>query len=175
LPLIMTVRTRNVRVLGQLADVRPAAVAGPKRLAILASHEDRCLTELLARCRDGEIDAEVVLVLSDHNDLRDAVEAFGVRYHRVRLDRERRPVGEIDALRRLRGACDLVVLAGFEPGVSTTFLHRVGVPVMAQRTSRAGYLTVEGAHAPVDRDLARAVEWHCDDRRSGSRTSDFLR
>jgi formyltetrahydrofolate hydrolase len=150
----MAVRTRTVRVLAQLAEVRPPAA--PKRLAILASRDARCVTELLARCRDGEIDAEVVLVLSDHNDLRDAVEAFGVRYHRVRLDRERRPIGEIDALRRLRGACDLVVLAGFEPGVSTTFLHRVGVPVMAQRTSRAGYLTVEGAYAPVDRDLARA-------------------
>src|SRR3954462_8594664 len=41
-----------------------------KRVAILVSREDHCLQELLWRRRRAELDAELVLVASNHEDLR---------------------------------------------------------------------------------------------------------
>src|SRR5436305_4593355 len=46
----------------------------PKRMAILVSREEHCLLDLLWRWRRGELEAEAVLVISNHPDLRDAVE-----------------------------------------------------------------------------------------------------
>ena len=48
--------------------------ARPKRIAILVSRYDHCLQELLWRWRRGELDAEIVLVASNHPDLREATE-----------------------------------------------------------------------------------------------------
>src|SRR5436305_745099 len=57
--------------------------ARPKRVALLASRSDHCLNDLLWRGRRGELEAEVVLVASNHDDLRRDVEAFGIPYHHV--------------------------------------------------------------------------------------------
>src|SRR5437660_5361214 len=54
-----------------------------KRVAIMVSKYDHCLYDLLWRGRRGELDAEFVLVVSNHPDLRDAVEGFGLPYHHV--------------------------------------------------------------------------------------------
>jgi formyltetrahydrofolate deformylase len=101
-----------------------------KRIAILVSREDHCLQELLWRWRRGELDAEITLVASNHNDLRAATEAFGLPYHYVRVDRERKPEAEAELLQVLDGRCDLVVLARYMQILSRDFLDRVGVPLI---------------------------------------------
>src|SRR5436305_8632994 len=57
--------------------------AQPKRVAVLASRADHCLMDLLWRWRRGELEAEVVMVISNHEDLRRDVEGFGLPYHHV--------------------------------------------------------------------------------------------
>ena len=58
---------------------RLARVSGPRRLAVLASREDHCLLDVLWRASRGELDAEVAVVISNHETARRAVEGFGVR------------------------------------------------------------------------------------------------
>ena len=185
----------------------------PKRIAILVSRYDHCLQELLWRWRRGELDAEIVLVASNHDDLREATERFGLPYHYVPVDRDRKPQAEAALLELLDGNCDLIVLARYMQILSGGFLERVGVPIInihhsflpafagagpyEQAKERgvkligatAHYVTEELDAGPIieqdvirvsHRDdvdtlvrlgaeiersvLARAVQWHCQDR-----------
>ncbi len=104
--------------------------ARPKRIGVLASREDHCLQELLWRWRRAELDAEVVLVASNHPDLAPVAESFGLPYHHVPVDPQSKPQAEAQLLAILDGRCDLVVLARYMQVVSGEFLDRVGVPLI---------------------------------------------
>jgi formyltetrahydrofolate deformylase len=103
----------------------------PKRVAILVSKEDHCLQDLLYRWRRAELNAEVVLVASNHPDHREVVEALGLPYHHVPVSsKDDKPESERRLLEILDGDCDLVVLARYMQILSGDFLRRVGVPVI---------------------------------------------
>jgi formyltetrahydrofolate deformylase len=104
--------------------------AQPKRVAILVSREDHCLQELLWRKRRGELDAELLLVASNHDDLRSDVEAFGLPYHHVPVAAGAKAEAEARLLELLAGRCDLVVLARYMQILSGDFLERLGAPVI---------------------------------------------
>ncbi len=67
-----------------------------KRVAIMVSREDHCLSDLLWRWRNGQLGGEIVAVISNHHDLREQVEAVGLPFHHVPVDagdQARRPSG----------------------------------------------------------------------------------
>jgi formyltetrahydrofolate deformylase len=101
-----------------------------KRVAILVSREDHCLQELLWRSRRGELEAELVLVASNHEDTRRDVEAFGLPFHHVPVTPDTKPAAEERLLELLAGRCDLVVLARYMQILSRAFLEAVGAPVI---------------------------------------------
>jgi formyltetrahydrofolate deformylase len=101
-----------------------------KRVAILVSRYDHCLLDLLWRIRRGELEAETVLVASNHPDLREEVEVFDLPYHHVPVDRDDKPAAEEKLLELLDGSCDFVVLARYMQILSGDFLERVGVPII---------------------------------------------
>src|SRR5438105_3568778 len=53
------------------------------KLAIFVSRQAHCLYDLLARWRTGELRGEVVVVVSNHPDLADVAEHFGVDYRHL--------------------------------------------------------------------------------------------
>jgi formyltetrahydrofolate deformylase len=57
-----------------------------KRAVILVSRQDHCLSDLLHRWRTGELDCEIVSVVSNHEDLRSFVEWHGVPFHHVPVE-----------------------------------------------------------------------------------------
>jgi formyltetrahydrofolate deformylase len=195
-----------------------------KRMAVLVSRYDHCLQDLVWRWKRDELEAEIVLVASNHDDLRADVEFFGLPYYHVPVDRENKLAAEDKLLSLLVGDCDLVVLARYMQILSASFLERVGVPVInihhsflpafagpgpyARAKERgvkligatAHYVTEELDAGPIieqdvirvsHRDsvpeleqrgadiertvLARAVQWHCQDRviRHGNTTVVF--
>lgn len=103
-----------------------------RRIAILASHHDHCLVDLLWRWRRGELDADVVAVISNHNVLRADAEAAGVAYHHVPVSRDGngKPHAEASMLELLRGQTDLLVLARYMQILSGEFLERLAVPAI---------------------------------------------
>jgi len=184
-----------------------------KRIAVLVSRQDHCLAELLWRWRHDELDGELVLVASNHPDLRAEVEAAGLPYHHIPVSKEDKPAAEAALLALLDGHCDLVVLARYMQVLSSELLERLSVPIINihhsflpafagagpyERARERGvklvgatahYVTEEldegpiieqdvirvghehdvaslkrlGAH--IERSvLARAVQWHCQDR-----------
>jgi formyltetrahydrofolate deformylase len=119
------------RVAGPLAlEWRLAPADRPKRVAIMVSREDHCLLDLLWRRRRGELDAEIVVVVSNHERHRADVEAFGVPFVHVPVTPETKPQAEREILRVLAGRCDVVVLARYMQILSGAFLDELGVPVI---------------------------------------------
>jgi formyltetrahydrofolate deformylase len=104
--------------------------ANHKRIAILVSREDHCMLELLWRWRRDELHADVVQVISNWDDLRGDVEAFGLPFHHVPVTKESKPEAEAQMLELLRDNCDVVVLARYMQILSGGFLDQLGVPVI---------------------------------------------
>jgi formyltetrahydrofolate deformylase len=129
--------------------------AEPKRVAILVSRYEHCLVDLLWRWRHAELDARIVLVASNHSDLRDDVESFDLPYHHVPVEPDGKPEAEARLLALLRGHCDVVVLARYMQILSSDFLDRLGVPVINIHHS---FLPAFAGADPYQRAKARGVK-----------------
>jgi formyltetrahydrofolate deformylase len=101
-----------------------------RRVALMASREDHCLLDLLWRRRRGELEMDVTCVISNHEQLREEVEALGVPFLHIPVTRETKPLAEAQALEALTGSAELVVLARYMQILSSDFLERVGCPVI---------------------------------------------
>lgn len=101
-----------------------------KRVAIFASKTDHCLLDLLWRHKRGEVPMDIVMVVSNHPDLADAVRPFGIPYFHVPVIDGDKSAAEHKHLELLAGNADLVVLARYMQIISEDFLEKVRVPVI---------------------------------------------
>jgi formyltetrahydrofolate deformylase len=101
-----------------------------KRVAIMVSREDHCLSDLLWRWRSGELGAEVVAVVSNHPDHADQVAPLGLPYHHVPVPAGDGEAAEEEVLELLGGEVDLLVLARYMQILSAGFLERLGAPAI---------------------------------------------
>ena len=101
-----------------------------RRMAIMVSREDHCLSDLLWRWRSGELAAEIVAVISNHADHADSVRMLGLDYHHVPVDPADRAAAEEAALELLAGRVDLLVLARYMQVLSAGFLERLEAPAI---------------------------------------------
>jgi len=101
-----------------------------KRVAIMASREDHCLSDLLWRWRSGELGADVVAVVSNHPDHAEQVTSLGLPYHHVPVEPERKDEAERRILELLGGEVDLLVLARYMQVLSGEFLRELGAPTI---------------------------------------------
>lgn len=102
-----------------------------KRVALMVSRPDHCLLDLLWRWRRGELECDIPVVLSNHEDLRADVGVFGVRYVHIPVTRDAKAAAEAKILAVLGGGeYDLVVLARYMQILSSDFLDRVSAPVI---------------------------------------------
>jgi len=93
-----------------------------KRMAILVSRYDHCLLELLWRWRSGEFAVDIPLVVSNHPDLRELTELFGLTYLHLPLSPERKAEQEAELLAQLAGRVDFIVLARYMQILSPAFV-----------------------------------------------------
>jgi formyltetrahydrofolate deformylase len=127
-----------------------------KRVAILVSRHDHCLLDLLWRWRRDQLDGDVVLVASNHADLRADVEAFGLPYHHVPVPKGGKAAAEERLLELLAEAeVDVVALARYMQILSGDFLRRVGVPVINIHHS---FLPAFAGAGPYERAKERGVK-----------------
>ncbi len=102
----------------------------PRRVALLCSKYDHCVLDLLWRWRNGELHADIPMVISNHEDLRARVEAFGVQYLHVPVPKEGKEAAYAEMVDLLAGQVDLVVLARYMQILTDEFLAAVEVPVV---------------------------------------------
>ena len=110
-------------------DHRFAEESDRKRVAIMVSHEDHCLSDLLWRWRSGELEGDITAVVSNHADHAAQVESLGLAYHHVPVADGGKEDAEAAALAAL-GEIDVLVLARYMQVLSGDFLARLGCPAI---------------------------------------------
>jgi len=95
-----------------------------KRVAVLVSRQDHALLELLWTWKRGDLRADVIAVISNHEDLGPAVGPFAVPFVHVPNEATKRAEAEERMLGLLEGKADLVVLARYMQILSAGFVAR---------------------------------------------------
>jgi formyltetrahydrofolate deformylase len=96
-----------------------------KRMAIFVSRYDHCLYDLLLRHRAGEIDCDIPLIVSNHNDLQPIAKHFGIDYRVFPINKEnKRAQEEKEASLLLESRIDLVVLARYMQVLTAAFIEQ---------------------------------------------------
>ena len=92
------------------------------RLALFVSREAHCLYDLLSRHEAGELEADIPLIVSNHEDLRPAAARFGIPFHVVPVSRDGKHDAEA-AQRALMAdhGIDTIVLARYMQILSDEF------------------------------------------------------
>ncbi|WP_211750003.1 formyltetrahydrofolate deformylase [Paenibacillus sp. Marseille-Q4541] len=98
-------------------------VARRKKLAIFVSKEDHCLVELLWQWQAGDLDADIGLVVSNHPDMRDYVESFGIPYHHIPVTPDTKKEAEQRQLEVIGEDIDVIILARYMQIISPTFIE----------------------------------------------------
>ncbi|ETT56608.1 formyltetrahydrofolate deformylase [Paenibacillus sp. FSL H8-0457] len=96
--------------------------ARKKRLAIFVSKEDHCLVELLWQWQAGDLDADIALVVSNHLDMKEYVESFGIPYHHIPVTADTKPQAEQRQLEVIGDDIDVIILARYMQIISPTFI-----------------------------------------------------
>ncbi|AHY46371.1 PurU: formyltetrahydrofolate deformylase [Rubrobacter radiotolerans] len=104
-------------------DWRVTHTDRPKRMAVLVSKYDHCLIDLLWRWESRDLEAELPVVISNHDDLRSRVESYGIPYVHLPVTKGTKAEQEAKVLEVLGShAVDLVVLARYMQILSPDFV-----------------------------------------------------
>ncbi|MGY4689173.1 formyltetrahydrofolate deformylase [Salibacterium sp. K-3] len=101
-----------------------------KKMAVFVSKEDHCLLELLWRWRSGELEVDIPVVISNHDQLRDIVESYGIPFRHIPVTKDTKAEAEQKQKEILESYnIDFIVLARYmqilSPSFVETFRHKV--------------------------------------------------
>jgi formyltetrahydrofolate deformylase len=97
----------------------------PKRIVVLASKEHHCLGDILIRQAFGEINAQVLAVVSNHATLEPLVAKFDLPFHFISNESLSRQAHEAEMLKVIAPLQpDYLVLAKFMRVLTTDFVNR---------------------------------------------------
>ena len=101
------------------------------RVALMVTKEDHCFHDLALRNRAGELDTELVGVLSNHDTLGGVAESYGLPFVHIPVTKETKKESEVHQLEWLsEHKVDLLILARYMQVLSPEFLEKVGCPVI---------------------------------------------
>ncbi|MGQ0699109.1 MAG: formyltetrahydrofolate deformylase [Panacagrimonas sp.] len=104
-------------------DWRMSFASQRPSMVVLVSRHDHALLELLWRWSRGELRVDIPMVISNHPDLRTAVEGFGVRFEHVPFTQDVQTAAEARVLELTQGAADFIVLARYMRILSGDFVR----------------------------------------------------
>jgi formyltetrahydrofolate deformylase len=101
-----------------------------RRVMLLVSKLEHCLYDLLGRFKAGELDADIVGVISNHRDFESFVQWHGLPFHYVPVNAENKPAAfaQMESIVDASGA-DTLVLARYmqivPPALCEKYAHRI--------------------------------------------------
>lgn len=96
-----------------------------KKTAIFVSKEPHCLMELLWEWQSGDLDTDIVVVISNHEDARELVESLGIPFHYIPANKDIRKQVEQEQIRLMEEYdVDLLVLARYMQILTSDFVSR---------------------------------------------------
>lgn len=93
-----------------------------KRMAIFVSKEDHCLVELLWQWKAGDFVSDIVMVISNHPDLRETVEQWNIPFHHIPVTKDTKAEAEQAQLELMKDKVDFIVLARYMQILSPDFV-----------------------------------------------------
>lgn len=94
-----------------------------QRMAIMISKYDHCLMELLWKWKSNELDADLPLIISNHNDLAETVSNFNIPFHVFEVTKANKLTVEEEMLALLaEHQVDFIVLARYMQILSPNFV-----------------------------------------------------
>jgi formyltetrahydrofolate deformylase len=96
-----------------------------KNIVVLATKETHCLGDLLIKFNSGELDANILSVISNHDELRELVEKFNLPFHHISSDQISRQEHEKMVLEVMgKYEFDYAVLAKYMRILSPNFVEK---------------------------------------------------
>ena len=133
----------------QLADDKP------QRVLVMVSKMGHCLNDLIFRWRAGSLHADLVAVVSNHEDLRPMAEAGGLPFIHVPITPESKPQAEQRLLELVdEYGADLVVLARYMQVLSDNLcLKLLGRAINIHHSFLPGFKGAKPYHQAFDRGV----------------------
>lgn len=133
----------------QKSSVRP-------KIAVMVSKFEHCFSDIVLRCRSGELHCDIACVISNHEDLREMSEMFGLKFHYTPISKQTKPETEAEQMRIIReSGAELVVMARYMQILSGDFIDNVGCPVINIHHS---FLPAFAGAKPYHKAYARGVK-----------------
>ncbi len=133
----------------QLADDKP------QRVLVMVSKMGHCLNDLIFRWRAGSLHADLVAVVSNHEDLRPMAEAGGLPFIHVPVTPDSKPQAEHQLLELVgEYSADVVVLARYMQVLSDTLcLKLLGRAINIHHSFLPGFKGAKPYHQAFDRGV----------------------
>lgn len=94
-----------------------------KRTAIFVSQEPHCLMELLWEWQNGDLDTDIVVVISNHENARSFVESFGIPFYYIPANKDIRTEVETKQIQLMKEYnVDVLVLARYMQILTSNFV-----------------------------------------------------
>ncbi|MBI5197501.1 MAG: formyltetrahydrofolate deformylase [Nitrospirae bacterium] len=126
-----------------------------KRMAIMVSREGHCLVDLLWRWKTGELKVEIPCVVSNHPDLAETVQGFGIPFYVFPVTPETKQHQENSILAYLDGKVDFIVLARYMQVLTKEFVSRYPHAILNIHHS---FLPAFAGGKPYEQALERGVK-----------------
>lgn len=94
---------------------------GVKKVGVLVSREDYAMLELLWRYSRGTLPCQITKVVSNHEDLRESVERFGIEFIHILVNKDDKE-SAYDKITEVMQGNDLLVLARYMQILSPKFV-----------------------------------------------------
>ena len=93
------------------------------RMALMVSKMDHCFNDILSRYKSGEWNVEILLIISNHPDMEETANRFGIPYHYIPVSKQTKVEQEKKQLQLLSDHnIDFVVLARYMQILSENFI-----------------------------------------------------
>ena len=93
------------------------------RMALMVSKMDHCFNDILSRYRSGEWNVEIPLIISNHPDMEETANRFGIPYHYIPVSKQTKAEQEKKQLKLLSDHnIEFVVLARYMQILSEDFI-----------------------------------------------------
>jgi len=136
--------------------VKVALSSHRPKVALFVSKIDHCFHDTILRFKAGELNGALACVISNHPDLREATERYGLPFHHLPVSKEEKARAESEQLALIREhGAELVVMARYMQILSDRFLAEVGCPVINIHHS---FLPAFAGGKPYHQAYARGVK-----------------
>jgi formyltetrahydrofolate deformylase len=125
------------------------------RMALFVSKLSHCLFDILGRHHAGQLEMDIPLVVSNHPDLRQVVESFGIKYEHIPVYNSNKEEAEAKQLELLEeNQVDFIVLARYMQILSGKLIERFPNRIMnIHHSFLPAFIGAKPYHAAYERGV----------------------